>query len=820
MPYYYQQYGGGFIPSEGALTDAAKMFGDNLGQRLNPGVRQDIITHMQDWYDPKTGAFMPGWPGRMLNRNYDIVPQNPALSGLAATNLNNVQFVGKNDPQGFIQAFLERLFGGGGTPAAPPVGREGGSASGGGGSPSYLTQGYYENGGPVKQKNPQLASLVDMINMERSQGAVPIMAHNGEFVMNKEATQMLGPQRLDAINQIAQMPQYETGGFVNQTSVSPGGQWLEVPNQGWYYVANQDAAGFMQATGARRRTGAMPPNGANAWDLSGIPASGGLSAPEVQRLINLNPVSNFIIPSQETPTTFAATEKNLPVPPVPGPGNGNGMYQDAGVLAQGNAMNEQQALEAAAGRRAMPAPAAPIYSTPVGNQATQIVPPTGGAGVPQAPTPPSPQTFNTTNLSAGPAAIANPPADIPDIAGVGTAQPSYPPMVQPTPTPQVTPPPEVSSMQAPGTPFRQRHQSLGLDMNYLQNASPEEAMAYLYSVSQNRETPQLTWSERKAGASDPLMPYNDQLFSQMMQQYLGVKGVGPSIEQANLQNQLTEAQVRQANTEASVGENTQAAKERYINAQAVAQELENNWNTQTEEGRMQLFRYSLDQAATDNENYARLKDLEMGNLDAQTQYYLAQAAALSTKGNSLTLFSPGDYADMYKQGMDMYNTQVDNVQNLMNSLENVMNGESWGKLSRDQQDGVQAEYYKNSVIMSWLQDPQIMERSTIDEYIMQLNQRYWPANVGGTGNSAGNKAGELDEQLRKQFGFDQTSFSRMKDMVRNASQLRNFPQNVFGAFGVQVPGMGTSTPAASAGASGGLDSNAIIELIRSIAAGG
>ena len=74
-----------------------------------------------------------------------------------------------------------------------------------------------EEGGPVaNQANPMLDLLLKMIGIDRQAGEVPIRAHQGEFVMNREATQAIGPEKLEQLNSSAQaqIPTMEGGGEI------------------------------------------------------------------------------------------------------------------------------------------------------------------------------------------------------------------------------------------------------------------------------------------------------------------------------------------------------------------------------------------------------------------------------------------------------------------------------------------------------------------------------------------------------------------------------------------------------------------------------
>jgi hypothetical protein len=66
-----------------------------------------------------------------------------------------------------------------------------------------------EQGGEVeKRMNPAMATLFELIGIERGKGEVPIRAHEGEYIVRKEAVDAVGEDFLDAINSI---PKAEKG---------------------------------------------------------------------------------------------------------------------------------------------------------------------------------------------------------------------------------------------------------------------------------------------------------------------------------------------------------------------------------------------------------------------------------------------------------------------------------------------------------------------------------------------------------------------------------------------------------------------------------
>lgn len=71
-----------------------------------------------------------------------------------------------------------------------------------------------KTGGPIPSATSALSALQQLMNLERDE--VPIIAHEGEHVMTKEATEMVGQKNLDLLNQMArEMPRFKEGGGVS-----------------------------------------------------------------------------------------------------------------------------------------------------------------------------------------------------------------------------------------------------------------------------------------------------------------------------------------------------------------------------------------------------------------------------------------------------------------------------------------------------------------------------------------------------------------------------------------------------------------------------
>lgn len=826
MAYGYQKYGGGFMPTKDDLEFAASMVGENLGQRMNPAVRQEIMQNPQDWYSEKQGDFLNGWPGRMLGRNMDIHQYDPTLEGMAQYGLGNTVFAGKGvdvNQDFMINQLRERMFAtlvNGGmaqeqalalveqqypTPQpkmqppyrqqfAPsmypdiyaqrnPLNREGGTVQGasGGGSPQQLSQGYYEDGGKVKTKNKNLDDLIDLIGLDSQQGAVPIMAHQGEFVMNKEAADMIGQENLNQLNELAQMRQYQEGGIVVEEMDinSDGGSWVRMPDQRFYYVDPSTVPSLQEQgaqvvseliapslTEARRREAAAPtetpettkpapPTTGSAettepigdQSLANNPRAAELLrnlqgvAPQIANNAWMNPLEQIINPGAAPVDPMAAAIQEDLI--RSGATSGLGMWPG----------REGAALEVP------PAPPADIAS----------------GSTRQAPLPPSNNSAEVTGrrISAGREDLQVPPAAPADIA---TGDRRFPtPMSTPTPPQQTPPTPQESPQQGlvtPPTPWRQEHQSLGLDMNFLQNATPEEAMVYLQQVAQNRESPGLTWNERRQGATDPLVPRQDQLFNQMVQQYAGIKGLPTALEAGELANQLTSAQARSATTAANVAEETEGAQARMIQNNALLKDIEVNWAQYEEPARMQMLDYALDQASIDNALYGEFKQLELNKLRAEEQQALAQIGALRSTQNVLDSLSPKDVASITSTGFDIYKTAIENQEALVGRLQSSLD-----TLTGDAEEIAQRAYQRELLKLRMIQDPETAANMSIADYVEQFENK--GVRIFGTHgkldptspNYQGDEA--LNAALREEFGFDMNEFENIRREVMQYEQYRS-----------------------------------------------
>ena len=78
-----------------------------------------------------------------------------------------------------------------------------------------------ESGGPVKKQKTQIDAFLELLGIDKSE--IPIVAHEGEYVLNKNAVDMIGKENLEQVNQLGQaIPRMERGGSVGSNPTSRG----------------------------------------------------------------------------------------------------------------------------------------------------------------------------------------------------------------------------------------------------------------------------------------------------------------------------------------------------------------------------------------------------------------------------------------------------------------------------------------------------------------------------------------------------------------------------------------------------------------------
>jgi len=230
--YLPQQFWGGFTGIQPGLTNLAT----GIADRFSPNAREAraIMDDPYYWWDPNTQSYKEGAPTSVTEKYGEPVtnPQNPneyyfpghtPTPGWAGAQPQQAQQINLAEAilplmlqaQGNYGMFGPQLMN---TPRGFPTTfgpTMGAGAGGGGNAMQYFSQ--RRGGGPVEGRmNPQLDAILRMIGIERSMGEVPIRAHEGEYVMNKDAVKAMGPNTLDRINRQARtgnLPKKAAMGF-------------------------------------------------------------------------------------------------------------------------------------------------------------------------------------------------------------------------------------------------------------------------------------------------------------------------------------------------------------------------------------------------------------------------------------------------------------------------------------------------------------------------------------------------------------------------------------------------------------------------------
>lgn len=888
MPYGYQHYGGGLMP----LMDLENkgQIGQWLGYALSPDRRQDLAQNKADWWDESIGDWIPGTPG-YIRRNYEPSMVDPSLQGIEGYDLDNIQFGAREqeaNARQFFRDFLGNIMGRNQgmhpalqnqqgsysiqqalqSPLAPYFNRmppeqyfaQAMAAL----QPQPTTPNFmqpYETGGTVSP-NPKLQELLDLIGQERRSGEVPIMAHQGEVVMNKDAVNMLGEDQLNTLNQIAQMPRYEDGGTVDRELTAEE-------------IAALIASGLVQAEAPPAQTDpALIDRVNNFLGLGGgqpisPPMVGGrLATPEE---LNAQAMAEAI-------AQYSLTQEQLGQP-VPAP-----MQQSAGgiPLRTGSGRTSsvpQPPVDAVSGAAPMIPEGADTRSWEEllhdAEYWASIIPgfdPTQphyrgvgegqhttnqGRGVLYLPSeqassvPPATIQVDTRNMSAGHESLADYPEPPPDIDETG--KPSFVPQRDPfadlygRDIPQEeeqqeegepqqeeeegrTQPPLPAPLRRPATQYRQKHQGLGLDINYMQNADPNDVISYLYEVASRRENPQMTRRQRMMGMQEPEMPYTERMFSQMMQLYSQGELTPEAIREAGLRNDLMEQRVRSAESEANVATETEQARVGLINAQtqltaaqAVSQEWQNDFMESTEDQQIETINLNLQNLRTDSEMYQQFKEMDLSLMDAQRRLLMAQALAHENDGTMIRTFiqqtSPADLARMIQQGENVFQDQIDSALAAADSARQ--------SLAQDGLSGNEAVLYRNQLITEtakaqWLSTPESIDATTIDDFLGLANTRAIRRYLRAIEDNDQQGAQEWQERAYSDFedetGITAEQFERLREGARADIRRRDMVANVLAAY----QRYGGANPAALTGSSqtsstyqipGGDTQKALMELL-------
>ena len=834
--YGYQRYGGGFMPTRDSMSFATQALGNLLGQRFNPDVQQDMIQNMADFWDQKGGGFTGGWQGRWLDRRYTPHLLDPNAVGPGRYDLDNVYFYQAEQDPGMqhlqqeiqrrqeeqFRSYIQQLTESGFSPQEAyniaterlrpqqPAPQRPLGGVGSGPPLSYYNPHIqqYERGGEI-EPNKQLSELLDMIGMERAKGEVPVMAHEGEFVVNKEAADEVGRDRLETLNEVAQMPSREQGGpvFSGQrpeagqyhAEINPNsGEGVLLQHDGQYFYVSPETADRMIEQGASTVPAALAPTVMNQMQSNYAP-------PVVQESPPMTPSDRRSLQWAAGMGGESRGVEGGPAPePVPGPG-----VQTFDSRAQLRAHNTIEDMLASLGgspqevlsnlfglsrlgdsrdnllnpdvrpqtfeQHTQSLLPVPVSEEEIARQAIEES--LREQGVVQGTWVNRPPVTQDAALDSGQGDVYTPPADD-AVAPRRDEAPPEPPRPEPTPerpeeTPERIPAPEPPAPSVPtpaprppqeqreippppplmpGTPYRQRHHSLGMDMDWLQGASPEEAMSYMHQVAMNRETPQLTRQQRAAGAAHPLMPHGDLLFNQMLGQYQDVATTPDTLRHAAAQADTAEAG-------AKVAQRTVDATVSLQNSQARKAAIDANFAEFSEPMRQELLQYEVSQAALRNENYQRILESNLANENAQTQLYLAQAANLQAQNDTLGGLSLTDMLKLQGLGTDVYQSHLDNTRNQITALR-----QAYEQASSEQQSVIQDQLFAASLTYSWLVDPEMME---------QQNLEYWFDQARVSQKTREDNPERARSDLQKRFGFTPEQLEQMRNAVRNTLRFRS-----------------------------------------------
>ena len=228
-----QQFWGGFTGIEPGLTGLA----EGVGNWFNPGYKESrervrwINTPISEgglggWQNAFNNERQKEWMSQFvrafLNNNYipTTTPGNPYIPPYPENSTDIGQLFGGNNipaqpvipllpDTSFINQFLNPMY------MFPPI-------------PPAMPQIHlpkYKEGGAIKVNTP-IKVLQDLMGLEKNE--VPVVAHKGEAILNKEATNILGNKNIDTLNKIGQlMPKAESGGRITIGNINTNPNYLQ-----------------------------------------------------------------------------------------------------------------------------------------------------------------------------------------------------------------------------------------------------------------------------------------------------------------------------------------------------------------------------------------------------------------------------------------------------------------------------------------------------------------------------------------------------------------------------------------------------------------
>lgn len=378
-----------------------------------------------------------------------------------------------------------------------------------------------EAGGPVENSsNPALDMLLQLIGIDKSRGEVPVRAHEGEFILNKEATQAIGEQNLNALNQQAmtRIPKRETGGAVTDYSKASNSDLVSLLSAGQNVEAlvelkRRADSGDTEAQQLvlQGTTSIQSPQSLAVQPSMGVspstPADQGLTDARnlhfLEGLIRQNEL-NQIADKQEGGAT-RRLPRHAPVA-------GNGVPQ--GAEAQRFIQSALQAMGYLPGQE-------PGYVTDFLGK-----PDVSGQW-------PGPNDWH---------GVVRPPDVATEPQQVTPQQESAPAQGGSTPPAQGSASPEVSSTKMPRSPeYRKYGQAPDIDYAALEGMSPEQMLQYLTQVAANTwKPPQVQFGPngQTVYGNNPTV----ELANQLLSQYGGANAVEQTqidTEGKQLQNDIT-----------------------------------------------------------------------------------------------------------------------------------------------------------------------------------------------------------------------------------------------------------------------------------------
>jgi hypothetical protein len=632
MPIYNSQHPFGLQSLEDALTAVAK----GIGQRFTPNNREAraAMNDPYHWWDPNLNEYKEGTPQWVIN-DYGIPivnPQNPNeyyFKGFTPT----PRWATQNAPQQGSNPWTNPVM-----DAIKRIQQLSGSMQ------------QKERGGDVENEN--ISMLQKLMNLEKDE--IPIIAHEGEYVINKGAVDLLGEGTIDKLNEIGRnAPRAEEGLSLTRGKEEPEEEKRRALREAANLIAEsllgEDKA--KEAKNIAEDMGAKQPTDPKETDMGDIL------------------------------TMFAIQNKNL----IPGIDqeiqkknqeffDQNPDSQEMYNLFYNNLTKEQKKeLKRQAGENAhIDFSTGSIYSPP-----PQDKPPVTPD---KRESPPTEVTYehqvippavidNTNEKTQGPTEYiieggGRPPAR-------NDRQQWTPPGVDRTPRQQPQP-------QNYG--FRAYNQPMPIDWSNMQNMSAQDAMNVLQQIANTQGAP----FQPRFGPGNTLLPaqdvpYNQRLFNNLLDAY----GKGASTQEVNLRNQFNERTMdtRVATTEEELK----------------MRQLANHWEEVSQPVRLGLLNEELKKAEAYSPFWSDMAELELEMMDAQAQKALAEALYAAERDRSNMSFIQGDPMDVLKMiqaGQDIFQNTVDGFRDTADKMFDMAN-----KLGSD---NAWKEYYKSQLLVDFL----------------------------------------------------------------------------------------------------------------------